>query len=127
MEAREPFRTVSVDLMREALTAFYACAQKQKYKRGWSTKAGEAARGAVTGEDWLAQFAYEKRCHAFRNMMKNGVPKLLQKWIRTDGTLDDILIATVALAPLRVDGKFRIREFLSTASNIAKSDASPPA
>ena len=60
-------------------------------------------------------------------MMKNGVPKLLQKWIPADGTLDDILIATVALAPLRVDGKFRIKEFLSTASNIAKNDASPPA
>ncbi|MBZ5532710.1 MAG: hypothetical protein LAO20_14860 [Acidobacteriia bacterium] len=110
---KEPFATVRVDLMRKALTAFYASAQKQKYKRGWSTKAGEAARGAVSGEYWLTQFAYEKRCHAFRNMMKNGVPKLLQRWVLPDGTLDDVLIAAVAIAPLRGDGKFRIKEFLS--------------
>jgi hypothetical protein len=118
METREPFQTVRVDLMRKALTAFYASVQKQKYKRGWSTKAGGAARGAVSGEDWLTQFAYEKRCHAFRNMMKNGVPKLLQKWLLSDGTLDDVLIAAVALAPLRGDGKFRIKEFHSTIANI---------
>src|ERR1044071_865896 len=122
MEMREPCQTVRVDLMRKALAAFYASAQKQKYKRGWSTKAGEAACGALSGEDWLTKFAYEKRCHAFRKMMKNGVPKLLQKWILPDGTLDDVLIAAVALAPLRFDGKFRIKEFLSTVENITNHD-----
>lgn len=111
----EPYPPVRIDLMRKALTAFYASAQKQKYKRGWSTKAGKAVRKVVNEEHWKTQFIYEKRCHAIRNLIKDGVPKSLRIWVLPDWSFHDALVIAVALAPLRFDGKFRIKELVAIA------------
>lgn len=111
----EMYPAVRADLMKKALTAFDASAQKQKYKRGWSTKAGDAVCRVVSEEYWKTQFAYVKRCHGIRNLIKDRVPKSLRIWVLPDGSLHDALIAAVALAPLRSDGKFRIKELVAIA------------
>jgi hypothetical protein len=123
MVLTEPYPAVRADLMQKALRAFYASAERQQYKPGWSTKAGEAVRRAMNEEHWLIQISYEKRCHAFRNIVKNGVPKALRIWILADRPLHRALCAAVALAPLRSDGKFRIKELATTAEKIASDNA----
>jgi hypothetical protein len=115
--------TVSVDFMREALLAFYGSAQRQGYKRGWSGKAGDAVFKIVQGEGLTNAISYLRRCHAFRNMTNKHMPKSLLKWVLPDGTLDDVLIAAIALSALPADGKFRIKEFEATAARIAKATA----
>lgn len=109
--------------MGKALNAFYEAHRKFGPKR-WSGKAADAVSTAVRGESLQATISYLKRCHAFRNMTKETIPKALEKWMLPDGSRDDILISATALAPLRMDGKFRLKEFQATAEKIARETSS---
>jgi len=74
----DAYPLVRVDLMGKALAAFFETARKQNYRRGWSTKAEDRVFKVVSEENWLTQIAYLKRCHAIRNLTKNGVPASLR-------------------------------------------------
>jgi hypothetical protein len=116
---------VRIDLMRAALTEFERARQKYQRKgKPWSGKAWEAVCKVVR-EDMCNLISYDQRCHGFRNMFKRGVPKALEEWLvpAEDGkgvVLHQVLIDAAALAPLRRDGKFRIKEFRATAEKIAE-------
>jgi hypothetical protein len=122
----EMFPEVRIDLMKAALTAFYAAMQaNQARKLPWSKDAWNAVFAAVK-EDRLNSISYLQRCHAFRIMTKKGLPKTLRNWLRADGSIDDDLINAVAVAPLRRDGIFRIKEFAATAEKIKSDEAVMP-
>jgi hypothetical protein len=110
---------VRIDLMRAALTNFYAVMQRDRPKgKRWSGKAQDAVSAASQDDrsNWLS---YIQRCFAFHKMTKNGLPQGLKEWIQADGSLDGVLIDFVALAPLRRDNKFRIKEFRATVNQLS--------
>lgn len=119
----EMYPVVQIELMRKALTAFNAAYRKFGPKR-WSGKAEDAVFKVVQGERLHASISYLKRCHGIRNLIKDRVPKSLRIWVLPDGSLHDALLAAVALAPLRPDGKFRIKELEATAEKIARESLS---
>lgn len=127
MEVKEDkpslYPAVRIDLMRAALTAFELARHKYQRKgKPWSRKAWDALCKVVR-EDMHNLISYDQRCHGFRNMFKRGVPKALEKWLvpAKDGegiVLHQVLIDAAALAPLRRDGKFRIKGFRATVEKI---------
>jgi len=112
----DTYPLVRVDLMGKALDAFF---EKQNYRRGWSTKAEDRVFKVVSEENWLTQIAYLKRCHAIRNLTKNGVPASLRGSVLRDGSFHESLVVAVALSPLRKDGKFRTKELVALAKAVA--------
>jgi len=120
---QEMFPVVQVDLMRTALKTFYEVGTYlQSRGKPWSGKARDAVLAAVR-KDWRNGHSYVQRCFAFFRMMKTPLPKTLEKWVLPDGSLDDVLIDAIALAPLRRDSKFRIKEFRDIVAKI-ESDRS---
>lgn len=113
------FVVVRVDLMRQALTAFQTVAQKHSHKRGWSQLAEGAVYAAVGAADRENRWSYLKCCYAFRKMVNKSFPRTLQKFVSTDGIIADAVIDAVALTPLRMGGKFRIKEFTATVEKLA--------
>jgi hypothetical protein len=111
---------VRIDLMRAALTAFYAVYQSGV--KSWSGKARRAVSKAVK-EDWRNEQSYLTRCFAFWHMTKGRFPKTLEKWLVLDENgeqiLGDALIDAVAMAPTH-HSKFRIKEFAATVGQLSR-------